>query len=128
MSIEYVELTITDTEPIEVTISDIPEASSSPLTVREADGNPSGTVTTLVFPDGTVFISGGTATIVAASFADIGDKPNSLAGYGITDAATADHTHDVASLNWSTIYARTTNPGIAGQPWNDDGTLKFSNG
>jgi hypothetical protein len=82
----------------------------------------------LVFPDGTVFISGGTATIAAASFADIGDKPNSLAGYGITDAATADHTHDVASLNWATIYARTSDPGVAGQPWNDNGQLRFSVG
>jgi hypothetical protein len=43
-------------------------------------------------------------------------------------AAEASHTHDISTLNWATIYARTTNPGIAGQPWNDSGTLRFSNG
>jgi hypothetical protein len=44
------------------------------------------------------------------------------------NAAEASHTHDISMLNWATIYARTTNPGIAGQPWNDGGTLRFSNG
>jgi hypothetical protein len=43
-------------------------------------------------------------------------------------AADASHTHDISTLNWATIYARTTNPNIAGQPWNDGGTLKFSAG
>jgi hypothetical protein len=44
------------------------------------------------------------------------------------NAAEASHTHDISTLNWATIYARTTNPGVAGQPWNDGGTLKFSAG
>jgi hypothetical protein len=70
MSIEYVELTITDAEPIQITVSDIPEPSPSSggggggsLTVREVDGSPSGTASTLVFPNGTVSIGGTTATI-----------------------------------------------------------------
>jgi hypothetical protein len=70
MSIEYVELTIEDASPIEITISDIPEPSPSSggggggsLTVREVDGSPSGTASTLVFPNGSVSFAGSTATI-----------------------------------------------------------------
>ena len=59
MSIEYVELTIEDAAPIEITISDIPEAG-------------------------------------------------------------------VGGINWQEIYARTTDPGIEGEPWNDNGLLRFS--
>lgn len=32
------------------------------------------------------------------------------------------------SVDWQEIYLRTTDPGIAGQPWNSGGFLVFSDG
>ncbi len=68
-------------------------------------------------PTGTLTASGGTGAItsvfgrtgiVAAAandytFAQIGAKPNTLAGYGITDAAALSHTHTVDALSNATI-------------------------
>jgi hypothetical protein len=52
-------------------------------------------------------VFGRTGVVVAAandySFAQIGAKPTTLSGYGITDAATLTHTHALETLNNTTI-------------------------
>jgi hypothetical protein len=66
------EITIEITPPPPITIEvltgygvpvNVGGGGGGSLTVRDADGNPSGTVTEIVFPNGTVSIGGPTATI-----------------------------------------------------------------
>jgi hypothetical protein len=55
---------------------------------------------------------------------------NTLLG-NLTGSSALPTGQDAAAVrDWlfAIIYAQTTDPGIAGQPWNDNGTIKFSTG
>ena len=69
------------------------------ITVREVDGTPSGSCSTLVFPNASVAISGSIATITIASFDGV---YSSLSGIPSTFAPSA-HNHDASAITTGTL-------------------------
>lgn len=64
----------------------------------------------------------GTAVTITPAWASITGKPTTLAGYGITDAATSTHNHTLDSLSNVTISAKATNDLLR---WNGTAWINF---